>query len=79
MYSKSLSLIIAILFIGVLPVFADSDKSISSTVVGNGIGIGSALAIAICWSRTHSVITTILAGILSWFYVIYYCIIREND
>jgi len=79
MYLKRISLIITILFIGVLPVFAESSKDISNTVVGNGIGIGSALAIAICWSRTHSVITTIFAGLLSWFYVIYYCIISIND
>jgi hypothetical protein len=58
--------------------FADANQT-STTVIGNGIGIGSALAIAICWTRTNSVLTSILAGIFGWLYVIYYLIIREND
>lgn len=57
--------------------FADSQTT--NTVIGNGIGIGSALAIAICWTRTNSVLTSILAGIFGWLYVIYYLIIRDNE
>lgn len=60
-------------------VFAASNTQVNTTLVGNGIGIGSALAVAICWSRTHSVITAALAGVFGWLYVIYYCIIRERD
>lgn len=56
--------------------FANSETT--NTVIGNGIGMGSALAIAICWTRTNSVLTSILAGIFGWLYVIYYLIIRDN-
>ena len=55
------------------------DGDTSRMFIGNGIGIGSALAIAICWTRTNSVLTSILAGIFGWLYVIYYLIIRENE
>jgi len=37
-----------------------------------GIGFGNALAIAIAWSRTHSVLWTIIDGFFSWLYVLYY-------
>jgi len=47
--------------------------------IGNGVSIGSALAVAICWSRTESVLTSILAGIFGWVYVIYYLMIRERS
>lgn len=51
----------------------------STTIIGNGIGIGSALAIAICWTRTNSVITSIIAGFFGWLFVIYYLMIREKE
>lgn len=76
-FSKSLYLSIAKLFVNATPIFANN-SDVSTTVIGNGIGIGSALPIAICWTRTNSVITSILAGFFGWFYVIYYLIIREN-
>ena len=41
-----------------------------------GISFGSALAIAISWSANQSVLWAILHGIFSWFYVIYYVIVR---
>lgn len=76
--SKSVLLFIAILFVNSTPIFANNSE-VSTTVIGNGIGIGSALAISICWTRTNSVLTSILAGFFGWFYVIYYLIIRENE
>lgn len=76
---KTLALIIVFITILTSSVFASSNPQVNTTIVGNGIGIGSALAIAICWSRTHSVLTTALAGVFGWIYVIYYCIIRERD
>jgi hypothetical protein len=36
-----------------------------------GISFGSALAIAISYSSYHSIIWAIVAGVFSWFYVIY--------
>ncbi|MCZ6719276.1 MAG: hypothetical protein V3T38_02610 [Gammaproteobacteria bacterium] len=41
-----------------------------------GIGMGTALAIAISWSVNKSVLWAIFHGILSWLYVIYYAIVR---
>ncbi|TKC13280.1 hypothetical protein FA048_03600 [Pedobacter polaris] len=66
------------LFISIHPLFAQ-DRAVSNTVIGNGIGIGSALAIAICWTRTNSVLTSILAGFFGWLYVIYFLIVRERE
>ena len=42
----------------------------------SGISFGSALAIAISWSLHHSIFWAILHGIFSWFYVIYFAIVR---
>lgn len=42
----------------------------------DGIGIGSALAIAISWSVNKSILWAILHGVLSWLYVIYFAATR---
>jgi hypothetical protein len=42
------------------------------TVTQTGIGLGSALAIVCSWERNRSILWAILAGILSWVYVIYF-------
>ncbi|MGK7344430.1 MAG: hypothetical protein ACNS63_01310 [Candidatus Nitrospinota bacterium M3_3B_026] len=39
-----------------------------------GIGFGSALAIAISWSKNQSILWAIIHGLLSWFYVIYHAL-----
>jgi hypothetical protein len=78
MFIKTLSLCFLFLFIGISSLFAQNTE-ITNTVVGNGIGIGSALAIAICWTRTNSVLTSIIAGFFGWLYVIYYLIIRNKE
>jgi hypothetical protein len=49
---------------------------IRKEVVRSGIGIGSALAIVISWSRNQSILWAILHGVLSWIYVIYYVLVR---
>ncbi len=38
--------------------------------------MGTALAIAISWSKNASVLWAIFHGILSWFYVIYHVLTR---
>ncbi len=45
-------------------------------ITRSGIGFGSALAIAISWSKNGSILWAILHGILSWLYVIYYALTR---
>jgi len=49
---------------------------IRKEVMRSGIGMGSALAIAISWSRNQSILWAMLHGALSWFYVIYYAFVR---
>ena len=44
--------------------------------VKTGIGFGTALAITISWSVNHSILWAILHGLFSWFYVIYYALVR---
>jgi hypothetical protein len=41
-----------------------------------GIGMGSALAIAISWSLHQSILWAILHGFFGWFYVAYYALTR---
>ncbi|HEU4590921.1 MAG TPA: hypothetical protein VFS13_08440 [Steroidobacteraceae bacterium] len=51
----------------------------SQTAAQTGIGIGSALAIVCSWQRNRSILWAILAGIVSWFYVIYFAMTRKPD
>ena len=41
-----------------------------------GIGLGSALAVAISWSLHKSIVWAIVQGFFGWFYVIYYALTR---
>ena len=45
--------------------------------VSNGLGFGSALVIVCSWQRNRSILWAILAGIISWFYVIYFALTRQ--
>jgi ABC-type Fe3+-siderophore transport system permease subunit len=47
--------------------------------VSNGLGFGAALAIVCSWQRNRSILWAILAGFISWFYVIYFAITRRPD
>jgi hypothetical protein len=49
------------------------------TVAQTGIGLGAAIAIVCSWQRNRSILWAILAGILSWIYVIYYAVTRKDD
>jgi ABC-type Fe3+-siderophore transport system permease subunit len=51
----------------------------NTVYVSNGIGIGAALAIVASWQRNRSLLWAILAGILSWIYVIYFALTRRPD
>jgi hypothetical protein len=51
----------------------------SVSVTQTGIGIGAAIAIVCSWQRNRSILWAILAGILSWFYVIYFALTRRPD
>lgn len=43
-----------------------------------GIGLGSAIAVAISWSLHKSVVWAAIHGVLSWFYVLYYVFTRPG-
>ena len=45
-------------------------------IARSGISFGSALAIAISWTKNGSILWAILHGILSWLYVIWFAITR---
>ena len=43
-----------------------------------GIGLGSALAVAISWSLHKSILWAVFQGFLGWFYVLYYALTRPG-
>jgi hypothetical protein len=51
----------------------------AQTAAQTGIGLGSAIAIVCSWQRNRSILWAILAGIFSWFYVIYFAATRGAD
>jgi len=51
----------------------------ANTVTQTGIGLGSAIAVVCSWQRNRSILWAILAGIFSWFYVIYFALTRKAD
>ena len=50
---------------------------ITSQAAQTGIGLGSAIAVVCFWDRNRSILWAILAGFLSWIYVIYFALTRE--
>lgn len=43
-----------------------------------GIGLGSAIAVAVSWSLHKSLIWATIHGFFGWFYVIYYALTRPG-
>lgn len=43
-----------------------------------GIGLGSAIAVAISWSLHKSIVWAIVHGFFGWFYVIYFALTRPG-
>jgi hypothetical protein len=60
-------------------IIAEFTTMATKTVTQTGIGLGSAIAIVCSWQRNRSILWAILAGILSWFYVIYFALTRRID
>jgi len=48
-------------------------------VIQTGIGLGSVIAVVCSWQRNRSILWAILAGILSWLYVLYFALTRRPD
>lgn len=51
----------------------------TATYYGAGIGLGSVIAVVCSWQRNRSILWAILAGIFSWFYVVYFAVTRTPD
>ena len=51
----------------------------TQTLTQTGIGLGAAIAVVCSWQRNRSILWAIIAGILSWFYVIYFALTRRPD
>ena len=51
----------------------------TNVVTQTGIGLGSAIAVVCSWQRNRSILWAVLAGILSWLYVIYFALTRKAD
>jgi hypothetical protein len=52
----------------------------STTIITqSGIGLGAAIAVVCSWQRNRSILWAILAGFLSWFYVIYFALTRRPE
>lgn len=45
----------------------------------SGIGLGSALAVVLSWERNKSIFWAVIAGVLSWVYVIYFALTRRPE
>jgi hypothetical protein len=48
------------------------------TVTQTGLGFGAAIAMVCSWDRNRSILWAVLAGLFSWFYVIYYAVTRSE-
>jgi hypothetical protein len=50
----------------------------SGSAAKAGIGLGSAIAVAISWSLHKSIVWAAIHGVLGWFYVIFYALTRPG-
>lgn len=55
-----------------------ADRSTVTTVTESGIGLGSAIAVAISWSLHKSIIWAAIHGTFSWAYVVYFAMTRTD-
>ncbi len=53
--------------------------SIQNTIIKNGVGLGSVVAVVTSWDRNKSILLAIIHGLFSWLYVIYYAITRKEE
>jgi hypothetical protein len=54
------------------------NSDVKQTVIKNGIGLGSVVAVVTSWERNKSVLFAIIHGIFSWLYVIYFIVTRAS-
>lgn len=54
------------------------DGSINRSILKDGVSLGSVIAAVISWDRNKSILLAILHAVLSWVYVIYVALTREQ-
>jgi hypothetical protein len=60
-------------------ILADIANQSTTVVTQSSIGLGSILAVTLSWARNRSIFLAIIAGILSWLYVIYFALTRRPE
>ena len=60
-------------------ILAEMTAQATNVATQSGVGLGSILAVTFSWTRNRSIFWAILAGIFSWFYVIYFALTRRAD
>lgn len=76
MKKTAIPLLFAMTLLGATACLAQTNSPYQQVVVNNGIGLGSAIAVAISWSNNRSILWAIVHGLLSWLYIIYYYFTR---
>ena len=56
---------------------ADFLANTTQVATQTGVGLGSIIAVVCSWERNRSIFWAIIAGILSWIYVIYFWFTRR--
>lgn len=49
------------------------------SVVRDGVGLGTVIAVVCSWQRNKSILWAVLAGLLSWLYVCYFALTRRVE
>jgi hypothetical protein len=62
-----------------MALLAQVPAQIQTQTVTYGVGLGSVIAVVCSWQRNRSILWAILAGIFSWFYVVYFAATRKPD
>lgn len=66
-------------FAGVNLMLLNAMVAYDGNVVHSGIGIGAALAVVCSWQRNRSILLAVIAGVLSWIYVLYFALTRKPE
>ena len=76
--NKKYTLTLVLILLSISITFCqDETHETRNTVVQNGVGLGTIIAVVISWSQNKSILWVIIHGILGWFYVIYYFFTRK--
>lgn len=79
---RKLTCSLIIILVCSLPLFAQGDsgtEEVGRTVIKNGVGLGSVIAVVASWSRNASILWAILHGLFSWLYVVYFALSRNSE